>query len=91
VTLNRGKNMHGSCEVLCQLGICPKGNEDKNLSSKEHLEMEIIALKLRIKNARIELSALIPNPQNPDFLPALTAGNESDNECLIKVFNLLTN
>lgn len=37
---------------------------------------------------RMELAALVSNPDNPDWMPALTAGNPADATCLQKAYDL---
>ena len=43
---------------------------------------EITTMRKVIKTVRIELAALTPTPANPDWMPALGAGNPADAACL---------
>ena len=49
-------------------------------SEAEHAE--------RLWQIRVELAALVADPKNPDWMPALTNGNPADAECLNKAYAL---
>jgi len=45
-------------------------------------------MKSRLWKIRVALAALVADPANPDWMPALASSNKADAECLQEAYEL---
>jgi hypothetical protein len=61
----------------------------EGISRRARLSHRLKDIEGGLHSINIELCALLPDPSNPDWMPALKRGNPADAECLQSAFNTL--